>query len=276
MSMFEVRETPLQNLVTLKDCGHSYDGGSTWIIKDLNINIENTPGQGQLPVILGPSGCGKSHILKYIAGLKIPTVGQVLTEDTPRRDDEHYPMVPQKPISLDNLTVLQNVRLSLDLQGWDRKQANKLAMDWINKVGLSGHENKFAIHVDDGGELSGGQMQRIAIARALISEPKLVLMDEPTSALDAHTAKKIWFLLADLWREIQCTIIWVTHKPREAVFLADYIWIMKKVPEARLVQEFSVTGILPYHRGPDILRTPEFKRLEDEVEDAVDRIAEAV
>lgn len=271
MAVYKVQDTPLQNLVTLRGVSHSYDGGKSWVIKDLDINIEDTPEQGQLVVILGPSGCGKSHILQYVAGLKIPTVGQVLTNDTPRTDDEYYPLVPQTFSSLDNLTVLENVRLPLDIIKVNRGEANDRAMDWIRKVGLLGHEKKYAVHVEDGGELSGGQMQRIAIARALITNPELVLMDEPTSALDLYMKLEIWLLLAELWKDLKCTIIYVSHDPKEASFIADDIYIMSKTPNAHLVEQFRVTstGRLPYLRDWHTMRTPAFIDLQNEVEDAV-------
>lgn len=253
--------TGLPDVIELRDVSQTYDGGKTYVIKNLNLLIEDKPEQGQFIVILGPSGCGKSTLLRYIAGLQAPTSGEVLIHER-LRSNEAISMVFQQYSSLPWRTVLGNVRLPLELKGVARKEADAKAMEMIKTMGLSGQENKYAQYP----VLSGGQLQRVAIARSLISNPEIILMDEPFGALDTNTRFKMQLMLAELWDSLQCTIIFVTHDIQEAVFLGDDIYIMSMGP-AQIATHIPID--LPYHRDRATKRSKRFTELIQEVEDAL-------
>lgn len=250
-----------QDVIELRNISQSYDNGKRWVIKDFNMLVEEMPAQGQFIVILGPSGCGKSTILKYIAGLDKPTQGEVFINAKPITS--HVPMVFQQYSNFPWLTVLQNVMLSTKFcKGMNQKECRVKALEMIQKVGLSGHENKYA----QDSVLSGGQLQRVAIARSLVSNPDILLMDEPFGALDVNTRYQMQLLLAKIWETTQCTIVFVTHDIAEAVFLGDYIHLMSANP-GQIVRSFKVD--LPVIRTKETRRSPEFIRMVQEVEDAL-------
>jgi NitT/TauT family transport system ATP-binding protein len=265
MSLFQ--ETDQPNIIELKHIDQSYDGGETYIIKDLNLLVEDKPEQGEFLVILGMSGCGKSTLLRYIAGLQKPTSGEVLIKGAPVSDEERVSMVFQRYSSLPWLTVLENVALSLRFKGMSKKERTERAMEIIQKVGLDGHENKYAQYPT----LSGGQLQRVAIARSILANPDILLMDEPFGALDINTRLQMQDLLAELWLDFHPTVIFVTHDISEAVYLGDDIYIMKAAP-SRFVKHIPVD--LPFHRTREIKRDPRFTSLVHEVEDAMIEVAQ--
>ncbi|MDQ3017293.1 MAG: ABC transporter ATP-binding protein, partial [Bacteroidota bacterium] len=253
-------DTPArENIIELKDIGQSYDGGTTWIIKGLQLLIEDKPDQGQFIVLLGASGSGKSTLLRYIAGLQTPTEGQVLIKGKPVSDKQRVSMVFQQYSSLPWMTVLDNVALALDYQGMEKKDRYAKSMEMIELVGLAGHEKKFAQYP----ALSGGQLQRVAIARSLIANPEIVLMDEPFGALDIKTRIQMQDMLIDLWQRFHSTIIFVTHDIHEAVYLADDIYMMKS-PPSQIVQHIDID--LPLRRDNGTKRDVHFTELVHKVE----------
>jgi NitT/TauT family transport system ATP-binding protein len=264
MSLFP--DTDYPNIIELNHINQSYDGGKTHIIRDLNFLIEDKPEQGEFVVILGMSGCGKSTLLRYIAGLQKPTSGEVLIHGKPIDDNNRVSMVFQRYSSLPWMTVLDNVALALDYKGIPQKERTERAMEIIQKVGLDGHENKYAQHPT----LSGGQLQRVAIARSILANPEILLMDEPFGALDINTRLQMQDLLAELWLDFHPTVIFITHDISEAVYLGDDIFIMKAAP-SRFVKHIKVD--LPFHRTRDIKRDPIFTGLVHEVEDAMIEVA---
>jgi NitT/TauT family transport system ATP-binding protein len=253
--------TELPDIIELRDVSQTYDGGKSYIIKNLNLLVEDKPDQGQFIVILGPSGCGKSTVLRYMAGLQVPSEGEVLIHEK-LRTDEAISMVFQQYSSLPWRTVLGNVRLPLELHGIRHGEADERAMEMIKTVGLEGHEKKYAQYP----VLSGGQLQRVAIARSLINNPEIVLMDEPFGALDTNTRFKMQIMLKGLWDSLQCTVIFVTHDIQEAVFLGDDIYIMSAGP-AQIAAHIPVD--LPYHRDRETKRSRRYTQLVQEVEDAL-------
>jgi NitT/TauT family transport system ATP-binding protein len=250
----------MDNVLELRNIGQSYDGGQNWIIKDFNLIIEDKPNMGQFSVLLGMSGSGKSTVLRYIAGLQEPTEGTVLVNGKPVSQSEPVSMVFQQYSSLPWMTVLENVGLGLEYKGVSKKERDEHAMEMIKLVGLEGHESKFAMYPT----LSGGQLQRVAIARSILANPKILLMDEPFGALDVKTRIQMQELLMDLWSKFQSTIIFVTHDISEAVYLADDIYIMKFAP-SRIVEHVKID--LPIPRVREIKRDPNYIRLVYEVED---------
>jgi NitT/TauT family transport system ATP-binding protein len=243
--------TNLLDVIELKNITQIYDGKNK-VIDDLNLLIEDKPNQGQFIVILGQSGCGKSTLLRYMCGLQKPTAGEVLIDGKSITLNQHpISMVFQQYSSFPHLTVLENVELGLKLEGVDKKIRKDQAMAMIEKVGLKGHEKKYAQYP----LLSGGQLQRVAIARSLIKNPRIILMDEPFGALDTYTRRKMQMQLKELWKELSSTIILVTHDINEAVFLGDDIFVMAANP-GRIIDYIHVD--LPLDRDPSVRYSPKF------------------
>jgi NitT/TauT family transport system ATP-binding protein len=249
----------LPDIIELRNITQKYDDGKE-IIKDLNLLIEDKPGQGQFLVILGQSGCGKSTLLRYICGLQKPTTGEVLIHGKHRTTEDRIGMVFQKYSSLPWMTVLENVELGLKFKNVPDKDRKQKAMEMITLVGLDGHENKYAQYPT----LSGGQLQRVAIARSLIASPEILLMDEPFGALDVNTRLKMQEMLADIWNKLQTTIIFVTHDISEAVYLADEICIMSANP-GEIVERIKID--MPLRRTRDMKRDPKFVDMVYHIED---------
>ena len=203
------------------------------LFDNLNLNIRDflcenkTSSRGQFISILGPSGCGKSTVLRYISGLQKPTSGRILIRGEERSNKHVIPMVFQQYSSFPWKTVVENVALPLLMQGVDKKEALDKAADMLRLVGLEGQENKWAKYP----LLSGGQLQRVAIARNLVASPNMLLMDEPFGALDIQTRTNMQQILLNLFQNINdATILFVTHDISEAVLLSDRIYIMKSNP----------------------------------------------
>ena len=223
------------------------------VFKDFSLNIKDIQSQGQFITLMGKSGCGKSTLLRYISGLQIPTSGDVYIYGKRRTDKDRIPMVFQQYTSFEWKTVLQNVALPLILKGIARDEANDRAMDMIKIVGLDGHESKWAKYPI----LSGGQLQRVAIARNLVVNPQILLMDEPFGALDTVTRKQIQVFLRSLFEsaKIDPTVIFVTHSESEAVFLSSDVYILDSGP-ASIRHHIKID--LPQNRNDSIRYSTEF------------------
>jgi NitT/TauT family transport system ATP-binding protein len=206
-------------------------------LKDVSFVVENLPDIGEFVCLLGPSGCGKSTLLRMIAGLEPhfpPSSGEVLVGGKPvKGPGADRAMVFQDYTSYPNRTVLGNVEFGLEIQGMPKKERREVAMSWIAKVDLTGHERKYP-H-----ELSGGMKQRVAIARTLAVRPTIILMDEPFGALDPETRYAMQELLIGLWNEMQSTVFFVTHSITEAAYLGDRVYLMNG-PPGRLVEEIKL------------------------------------
>jgi NitT/TauT family transport system ATP-binding protein len=200
---------------------------------------------GELVSLVGPSGCGKSTLLKVLAGLHAHDggelrIGSATHSFDPSRD---VGMVFQAPLLLKWRRILQNVLLPAEILGLPKKESAERARSLLALVGLAGYEDKYPY------ELSGGMQQRAAIARALVHDPKLVLMDEPFGALDALTREKMNLELLRIWKEAGKTIIFVTHGISEAVFLGTRVIVLTAGP-ARMADNFEIG--LPYPRTLDM------------------------
>jgi len=209
--------------------------------------------------VIGPSGCGKSTLIRILAGLETKTSGQVLLdgkEVTGPGPDRG--MVFQGYTLFPWLTVKRNVMFGMELAGKGKSTAESEARQWIDLVGLSKFENSYP-H-----QLSGGMKQRVAIARALANQPRILLMDEPFGALDAQTRSRMQSYLMEIWKNIDVTILFITHDLDEAIYLADRILVLKAHPGE--VQELIEVPV-PQPRTPEQLLSPEFlatrKRLEE-------------
>ncbi len=248
---YTFENTPLPDIIELRNINQTYDNGKTMIIKNLNLLIEDKPNQGQFVVILGASGCGKSTILRYIAGLQQPSSGEVFIKAKLRAESDRIGMVFQQYSSFPWMTVLENVALGLEFKGIPAKERHSKAMEMIKIVGLEGQEKKYAKYPT----LSGGQLQRVAIARSLLVNQEIILMDEPFGALDIYTRLKMQDFVIDLWQKVHPTIILVTHDISEAVYLGDDIYIMSANP-GEIVDH--ITTDLPGDRTKEIKRTKAF------------------
>jgi len=200
---------------------------------------------GELVSLVGPSGCGKSTLLKILAGLHAHDGGEVQigSPSHPFDPSKDVGMVFQAPLLLKWRRVLDNVLLPAEILGLPAAQSRERARDLLALVGLAGNEDKYPY------ELSGGMQQRAAIARALVHDPKLVLMDEPFGALDALTREKMNLELLRIWKEAGKTIVFVTHGISEAVFLGTRVIVLTAGP-ARMADNFVVE--LAYPRTLDM------------------------
>ena len=213
--------------------------------------------QSEFIAIVGPSGCGKSTFMKLATGLKMPSKGKIMIDGQPVSGPLKISgMSFQAPSLLPWRTTVDNVLLPLEIvepfrSNFKAKQTQYLerARKLLQKVGLGGYEDKFPW------QLSGGMQQRASICRALIHEPKMLLLDEPFGALDAFTREELWCILRELWTEQQFNVILVTHDLRESVFLADTVYVMSKRP-GRFVVKKEITLARP--RDLEITYTKEF------------------
>ena len=229
--------------IHLADVSKSYGKGATAHLAISNASFDVMP--GELACLVGPSGCGKSTLLKILAGLHphdagTVTIGSPEFSFDPARD---IGMVFQQPLLLKWRTIIDNVLLPAEILGLPEKASRERARDLLALVGLSGAEEKRPY------ELSGGMQQRAAIARALIHDPKLVLMDEPFGALDALTREKMNLELLRIWKEAGKTILFVTHGISEAVFLGTRVVVFTAGP-ARMADDFAIE--LPHPRTLDL------------------------
>jgi NitT/TauT family transport system ATP-binding protein len=206
---------------------------------------------GELVSLVGPSGCGKTTLLKVIAGLHPHDSGelQIGSEAHPFDPSRDVGMVFQQPLLLKWRRIIDNVLLPAEILGLPMAASRSRARDLLALVGLKGSEDKFPY------ELSGGMQQRAAIARALIHDPKLILMDEPFGALDALTREKMNLELLHIWREAGKTILFVTHGITEAVFLGTRVIVLTAGP-ARMADNFRVE--LPHPRTLDMKTHEQF------------------
>src|SRR6476620_1819082 len=206
---------------------------------------------GELVSLVGPSGCGKTTLLKILAGLHpydsgSVRIGSAAQAFDPSRD---IGMVFQQPLLLKWRRVIDNVLLPAEILGLPMAASRERARDLLALVGLKGHEDKYPY------ELSGGMQQRAAIARALIHDPKLILMDEPFGALDALTREKMNIELLRIWQQAGKTIVFVTHGITEAVFLGTRVIVLTSGP-ARMADNFLVD--LPHPRTLDMKTSEQF------------------
>ena len=200
---------------------------------------------GELVALVGPSGCGKTTLLKILAGLHSHESGEVRigTPAQPFDPSRDIGMVFQQPLLLKWRRVLDNVLLPAEILGLPLAESRARARDLLALVGLAGSEDKYPY------ELSGGMQQRASIARALVHDPKLVLMDEPFGALDALTREKMNLELLRIWKQAGKTIVFVTHGISEAVFLGTRVIVLTAGP-ARMADNFEVE--LPHPRTLDM------------------------
>jgi NitT/TauT family transport system ATP-binding protein len=245
----------------------SYNKDAEFAVEDISLQAK----AGEFTAIVGPSGCGKSTFMKLATGLNRPSRGRVVIDGAPVAGPlKIVGMAFQAPTLLPWRTTLDNVLLPLEIvepyrsrfrRNKDEYVARALAL--LNTVGLDGYADKLP-H-----QLSGGMQQRASICRALIHEPKMLMLDEPFGALDAFTREELWCVLRDLWAERRFNVILVTHDLREAAFLADTVYVMSKRP-GRIVARKD--NPLPRPRHLDVTYTEQFTALVHELRDHIGRV----
>jgi NitT/TauT family transport system ATP-binding protein len=179
---------------------------------------------GEFVTLVGPSGCGKSTLLRLIAGLQPVTSGELLVDGKKVESPITVGIVFQTPVLMPWMSVLANILLPIEILKYDRDAGRAEALELIQLLGLSGFEQAYPF------ELSGGMQSRVAIGRALIHRPKLLLMDEPFGALDAFTRETMGVELLRVWEQYKKTVVFVTHDVAEAVFLADKVVVLTPRP----------------------------------------------
>ncbi|MBS0444837.1 MAG: ABC transporter ATP-binding protein [Proteobacteria bacterium] len=207
--------------------------------------------------ILGPSGCGKSTLLRIVAGLDVPTAGDVLLDGQPvAGPGADRGMVFQSYTLFPWLTVRENICFGLREKGLPAAEQAEIAARYIAEIGLAGFERHYPK------QLSGGMQQRVALARALANDPKILLLDEPFGALDHQTRALMQELLLSIWELHKKTVLFVTHDVDEAIFMANRCVVFSARP-GRIKKELAID--LPYPRHYTVKTTARFSELKAEV-----------
>lgn len=226
--------------------------------------VDFTVSDQEFVCIVGPSGCGKTTLLRLIAGLLKPSGGQITYSTPPAPGKLQCAMVFQDQAIFPWMTVVDNVAFGLEMQGIGRNKRQQMALDFLAKVGLTTFAHSYPY------ELSGGMRQRVAILRAFLADPQVLLMDEPFGALDSQTRLVMQEELLRIWRDFRKTVVYVTHDIEEAILLGDRILVMSGRP-LQLRQEIAIPLPRPRHLAnrdhPDVaeIRWHIWKMLENEV-----------
>jgi NitT/TauT family transport system ATP-binding protein len=231
----------------------SQSGGDVQALAGISFDVE----PGEFVSIVGASGCGKSTLLRIIGALDSPTNGEVLVDGSrvtgPRRD---VGFVFQDPTLLPWRNVVDNAMIGIEILGLDLPTYRARATDLIRLVGLEGFEKQYP------NELSGGMQQRAALVRALIHEPKLLLLDEPFGALDALTREQMGLELLRVWQANRTSIVFVTHSVLEALFLSDRVIVFSSRP-GRVLLTMKID--LPRPRRLEMLGSPEVGAMANQI-----------
>ena len=235
--------------IEIKDVSKSYptrDGAPVLAVDDVSLDIAG----GEFVSVVGPSGCGKSTLLSIIAGLIPATRGEIRIESRPVNTPyTNVGIVFQSDLLLDWRTVLGNVLFQFVMRGENPRPHEARARALVASVGLQSFERRHPF------ELSGGMRQRVALCRALVHDPPLLLMDEPFGALDALTRDQLQVDLQRIWQESRKTVLFVTHSIPEAVFLSDRVVVMTPRP-GRVCEVLTIE--LPRPRDLDVRESPAF------------------
>ena len=217
------RTVPAESIISIQRVSKTYGAGQAAVLALNDVSLELA--RGQFVSLLGPSGCGKSTLLLAVAGLLPISAGSITLRGQPVRGPRtDLGIVFQSPTLLDWRDALGNIMLQAEARKMDRAQAQRRAVELLASVGLAGFERRLPR------ELSGGMRQRVAICRALLHEPDVMLMDEPFGALDALTRDQMNLDLQRLWQQGDKSVLFVTHSVAEAVFLSDRVVVMSPRP----------------------------------------------
>jgi len=239
----------LAPIVSLEDLGFRYPDATDWVFEKLSLTI----GSGEFVAIVGGSGVGKSTILRIVAGLIEPQAGRVEIAAERRKGTRRRALIFQDGRMMPWRTVRGNITLGLERLGLDAGEENERVEAVLSLTGLSGLDDRWPY------QLSGGQVQRVGIARALAVKPSILLMDEPFSAVDALTRHRLQSELTTIWEKSGAAVAFVTHDIEEAVYLADRIIVLGDRP-ARIVADVTV----PIER-PRSRKSPELYEMSAEI-----------
>lgn len=248
--------------IRLENVSRSFAGRGA-AVQALN-NVTLDCASGSFTALIGPSGCGKSTLMRIALGLDLADEGVVTTAGLPPLDAARRGITGvafQDAALMPWRNVEDNIALPLDVLKQPRREHSEKIAGLIALVGLSGFEKALP------GELSGGMRQRVAIARSLVTNPKVLFLDEPFGALDQILRRQMNIELQRIWMESRATTLLVTHGIDEAVFLADRVVVMQSRP-GRIERIIDVSLARP--RRPEVFTSPEFHRLEDEIAEALD------
>jgi NitT/TauT family transport system ATP-binding protein len=244
-----------QTILAAEQISHIYPGvnGGVQALDNVTLRLSRE----SFVCLVGPSGCGKSTLLRILAGLLIPTSGRVLLDAQPiTRAQRRIGIVFQKANLMPWRTVYGNLTLPLELAGLPSAERDRRAQAMLELTGLQGFAETYPA------ALSGGMAQRVAIGRALIHYPEVLLMDEPFGSLDALTREQMSEELLRIWAKHRKTVLMVTHSIPEAVLLADRVLVMSPRP-GRLVADVAIP--LPRPRSLDLLHRPDFVALTEQL-----------
>lgn len=240
-------------MLDIRDLHKTYDGAASPAVSDFNLTVET----GEFVSLIGPTGCGKTTVLRMVVGLLSPTGGQVLLDGrpslAPSREKaivfQHFNLFPWR-------TALGNVAYGLEVQGMPKKERLTRAKEYLKRVGLD-HRATHYPH-----QMSGGENQRVGIARAMVLEPKVLLMDEPFGSLDALTREQQQVMLQRICEDSDLTVLLVTHSIDEAIFLSDRIIVMGV--NGQITRELSV-GLPRPRDEQDWRETSKYAELRSEI-----------
>jgi NitT/TauT family transport system ATP-binding protein len=244
-----------------------YGQDESFAVEDITLRLA----RNEFAAIVGPSGCGKSTFMKLTTGLKPPTQGTVIVDGREVAGPlKIVGMAFQNATLLPWRTTLDNVLLPLEIVEPFRSTFKKNRDEYVSRaqallktVGLAGNEDKYPW------QLSGGMQQRASICRALVHQPKLLMLDEPFGALDAFTREELWCVLRDLWAASPFNVVLVTHDLREATFLADTVYVMSKRP-GRILLRREID--LPRPRDLDVTYSERFSEIVHELREKIGAI----
>lgn len=232
--------------ITNVDKVYAVDGNPITALRDVSLDIA----AGEFISVVGPSGCGKSTLLKCVAGLQPISSGNIeVKQQSVVAPPDNMAVVFQRDVLLDWRTILDNVLIIVEFRGLRRRDYEERALQLLKDYGLDGYANRYPW------ELSGGMRQRVAICRALIVDPELLLMDEPFGALDAMTRDDLNAELERLWYKTRKTVMFITHGIDEAVYLADRVVVMARNP-GRIAEIVPID--IPRPRPLSIRQTEDF------------------
>ncbi len=250
-SKLQVPRTAHAPLIRLSGVAKTYPSRGGALVEAVQ-QVSFEIAESEFTSIVGPSGCGKSTLLNMIGGLLPVSRGNITYEGLDKgKTRPPLGMVFQDAVLLPWRSVLENVMLPIEVLGLPRDRGARKALDLIELVGLKGFESRYP------SELSGGMQQRASIARALVNEPKLLLMDEPFGALDALTRENMSLELQRIWQESRKTVLFITHSIAESVFLSDRVLVMTARP-SRVREIIDID--LPRPRTLQMTTDPKFTR----------------
>ena len=240
-------------MIKIKNLTKIFQNPETDVLEGISLDIK----KGEFVTFFGPNGCGKTTLFYIIAGLMEPTKGDVLiNSNAPESSNTGFIFQNYSEALFPWRTVRQNIEFGLEIKGLKKGKRNEVSKELLKKTGLFEHRNKYTY------QLSGGEQQKVAIARALANNPDVILLDEPFSSLDYSTVREMEMDLLSIWEKTGKTMLFVSHEVDEAVLLADKVVVLSGKP-ARIKGIIRVN--LPRPRNLDMMLSGEFFKIKNDV-----------